>query len=332
MTSAARHQGVIDVHHHILPPSYVEAVGTNAVSRLLVSGRLPDWTPETSLSVMDRHGIAKAYISMSAPGVPFGGEAGAAVVRAFNDEAAALRRDRPDRFGTFGYLPLPDMAAALDELRRLFDRVGTDGVSLLSSYGTRHLGHPDFAEVFDALNLRRAVVFIHPAEGPGAWELPDVPAATLDFPVDTSRTIISLLTSGTFSRCPDIRFIFSHAGGVVPFLAARLARLERMPQHKERLETGVVSILARQCYDTALSANKFVLDPLLRLAGPNRILFGSDYPFAPEDTTVASLKELRSLGLGLDDLERIERDNASSLLTPNAGCDTSEERGFHVVT
>lgn len=323
---------VIDVHHHILPPRYIEAVGASAISDLLVSGRLPDWTPEVSLSVMDRHGIAKAYISMSAPGVPFGGEDGAKVVRAFNDDAAVLRRERPDRFGTFGYLPLPDVPAALDELTRLIDNLGTDGISLLSSYGTRHLGDPAFAPLFDALNARRAVVFVHPAEGPGAWALPDVPAATLDFPVDTSRTILSLLTSGTFSRCPDIRFIFSHAGGVVPFLAARLARLERMPQHRDRFEDGVVPILSRQRYDTALSANPFVFDGLLRLAGAEHILFGSDFPFAPEDTTTASLRGLRGLDLAPHDLDRIERENAASLLSRSSGSVSSSERGLGVAT
>lgn len=324
-------QPVVDIHHHILPPRYVEAVGAEAIAGLLVSGKLPEWTPQVSLDVMERHGIAKAYVSMSAPGVPMGGEAGFEIVRAFNDDAAALRDQRPDRFGTFSYLPLPDAAASLDEISRVFDHLGTDGVSVLSSYGEKHLGDPAFTDVFDALNRRAAVVFVHPAEGPGAWPLPDVPAATLDFPIDTSRAILSLLTSGTFSRCPDIRFIFSHAGGVVPFLAARLARLERMPQHNGRYEDGVIAMLSRQLYDTALSANAYIFDALMRLAGPQRILFGSDFPFAPEDTTTASLKGLRSLQLDPEHLQRIERTNAVGLMDAGVGASGSAAGELGVV-
>jgi hypothetical protein len=83
----------IDVHHHILPPRYVEAVGEAAIGQLLVSGKAPKWTPEIAIEVMDRHGIEKAYTSMSAPGVSGFPEAEtASIVRSFNDDAANIRR------------------------------------------------------------------------------------------------------------------------------------------------------------------------------------------------------------------------------------------------
>jgi 6-methylsalicylate decarboxylase len=76
--------------------------------------------------------------------------------------------------------------------------------------------------VLDELNRRGAVVYFHPTEAPcacGHNHGAAIPAATLAFPVDITMAIASLLFSGTFARCRNISFIFSHAGGTVPFLA-----------------------------------------------------------------------------------------------------------------
>ena len=304
----------IDVHHHILPPRYVTAVGEDAIGRLLVSGKVPSWTPEIAIEVMDRHGIEKAYTSMSAPGVSGFTEADTTrIVRSFNDDGARLRRDYPRRFGTFSYLPLPYVAAVLAEIAHVFEEMETDGVCLLTSYGRHLLGDNRFAPIFDELNRRKAVVFVHPDVGPCGCQISGVPAATIDFPFDTTRAILSLMMSGTFRRCPDIRFIFSHAGGTVPFLAERLARLERIPTNRDVLNPGVLATLKNLYFDTALSANRYAFASLTELVEIDHILFGSDYPFAPEDTTAASVEGLAGLPLTRDQLAAIERRNALSL-------------------
>jgi predicted TIM-barrel fold metal-dependent hydrolase len=309
----------IDVHHHILPPRYVEAVGEAAIGQLLVSGKAPKWTPEIAIDVMDRHGIEKAYTSMSAPGVSGLPEAEtASIVRAFNDDAAKMRRDYGGRFGTFSYLPLPYVDQSLAEISRAFDETGTDGIGLLTSYGQRLLGDPSFAPIFQELDRRRAIVFVHPDVGPCSCHIPGVPAATIDFPFDTTRAIVSLMMSGTFQRCPNIRFIFSHAGGTVPFLAERIARLERIPANREILKPGVIAMLKKLYFDTALSANKYSFAALTELVSHHQILFGSDYPFAPEDTTAASIKSLGELGLPVEQLAAIERGNALALFQRGA--------------
>ena len=311
---AAPHR--IDVHHHILPPRYVEAVGEAAIGQLLVSGKAPKWTPQIALDVMDRHGIEKAYTSMSAPGVSGCSESEtSAIVRSFNDDAATMRRDYAGRFGTFSYLPLPHVAPSLAEISRVFDETGTDGIGLLTSYGDRLLGDPAFDPVFRELDRRGAIVFVHPDVGPCSCHIPGVPAATIDFPFDTTRAILSLMMHGTFQRCPNIRFIFSHAGGTVPFLAERMARLERIPANRELLKPGVISMLKKLYFDTALSANKYAFSALTELVSHRNILFGSDYPFAPEDTTAASVKGLAELALPPEHLAAIERCNALELFS-----------------
>ena len=304
----------IDVHHHILPPDYVAEVGDARIGPLILAGRTPEWTPQMSIEAMDRNGIAAAVTSVSAPGVWFGDAAAAAALcRRTNDYAAALKRDHPGRFGMFAALPLPDVEASLEEIAYALDALEADGIGLLTSYGGAYPGDAAFAPVFDELDRRGAVVYFHPTDAPCSQCLPGIPAATLDFPFDTTRAVVSLLFGGTFARCRNVRFVFSHAGGTVPFLAERIARLGARPGFREAAPGGVIPELARLYYDTALSANRTAFASLLELAAPARILFGSDYPFAPEATMTATVKGLAGLGLPAADLAAIERGNALGL-------------------
>lgn len=304
----------IDVHHHILPPDYVEIVGDDRIGPLILAGRTPEWTPEMSIEAMDRNGIATAVTSISAPGLWFGdSEETIKLCRHCNEYAAEIARAHPGRFGVFASLPLPDVEASLAEIDYALDTLKADGIGLLTSYGDRYPGDPAFAPVFDELDRRGAVVYFHPTNAPCSQCLPEIPAATLDFPFDTTRAIVSLLFGGTFARCQNIRFIFSHAGGAAPYLAERIARLGARPGFKEKVPNGVVPELRRLYYDTALSANWLAFRSLFELVAPAHVLFGSDYPFAPEATMTATVKGLIELGLDDDVLRGIERDNALGL-------------------
>ena len=304
----------IDVHHHILPPDYVATVGDDRIGPLILAGRTPEWTPAMSVEAMDRNGIATAVTSISAPGMWFGDTAESVrLARICNEYAASIRSDHPGRFGMFASLPLPDVDASLAEIDYALDTLKADGIGLLTSYGDRYPGDAAFQPVFDELDRRRATVYFHPTNAPCSQCLPEIPAATLDFPFDTTRAVVSLLYSGTFARCRDIRFVFSHAGGTVPFLAERIARLGARPGFKETVPNGVLPELERLYYDTALSANWLAFRSLLELVTPDKILFGSDYPFAPEATMTATVQGLIDLGLDSAVLRGIERDNALAL-------------------
>ena len=309
----------IDVHHHILPPDYVEIVGDDRIGPLILAGRTPEWTPEMSIEAMDRNGIATAVTSISAPGLWFGdSEETIKLCRHCNEYASEIARAHPGRFGVFASLPLPDVEASLAEIDYALDTLKADGIGLLTSYGDRYPGDPAFAPVFDELDRRGAVVYFHPTNAPCSQCLPEIPAATLDFPFDTTRAIVSLLFGGTFARCQNIRFIFSHAGGAAPYLAERIARLAARPGFKEKVPNGVVPELQRLYYDTALSANWLAFRSLFELVAPEHVLFGSDYPFAPEATMTATVKGLIDMGLEDDVLRGIERDNALRLF-PHMG-------------
>lgn len=311
------HAHRIDVHHHILPPNYVRIVGDDRIGPLLVAGKTPVWTPQHSIEAMDRNGIEKSITSISAPGLWFGDvEATRRLTRECNDYAAKMRLDHPGRFGVFASLPLPDIEGAFREISYALDELEADGIGLLTNYDGKYPGDPCFAPVFDELNRRKAVVYFHPTEAHCcAAAGVGVPAATLEFPFDTTRAITSMLFAGTFARCRDIRFIFSHAGGTVPFLAERIARLQVRPEFKASVPDGVMFELKRLFFDTALSANELAFSALLKLVAPEQVLFGSDYPFAPETTMTATVKGLSELGLPADVLQAIERTNALRLLS-----------------
>ena len=307
----------IDMHHHILPPDYLSAVAAAGITA--GGGRdFPEWSPDVSLALMDRHGIEKAMVSISSPGLYFG-DPGAArdLARLCNEYSAQLIRDNPGRFGAFAALPLPDIDASLTELAYALDVLGLQGACLLTNYGGAYLGNPQFAGLFDELSRRKCVVFVHPDVPPGSDSLGlSAPAFMVEFVIDTTRTVSDLLFSGTLERCPDIRFILAHAGGTIPYLALRLTLGQFLPGLQDKVPQGVVTYLGRLYYDTALSASPYALRSLQELVEPSQILFGSDFPFAPELATMATIEGLRSYD-GFDDqvLKEIERDNALSLFS-----------------
>ena len=290
--------GWIDVHHHILPPFYLDAMraagaGRTGVPPEVAAIRFPAWQPEDSLEVMDRHGIAAAVVSVSTPGVHFGDDAAArSLARRANEYAAGLVRAHPTRFGAFASLTLPDVDGALAELAYALDELHLNGVVLLASAGGRYLGDPGFDDLFVELDRRRAVVFLHPTTPPGA-PLPGldlVPVSTVEFVADTTRAIANLILSGTLERHPGVSIICAHAGGFAPYITDRLqAAWERDPANAERAPAGPLAYLRRLVYDTALSANPYTLPAVRALAGDDGVLLGTDFPFAGPDVVAATV-------------------------------------------
>lgn len=304
----------VDVHHHILPPPYM----LQARDRILeISDRdhsaLLNWTPARAIEEMDRTGIATAITSLSLPGVWFGGaQAARSLARTCNDYAAQMTKDYPGRFGLFAVVPLPDVEGSLREIAYAFDVLKADGIGLVSNYDDKWPGDPSFAPVFDELNRRKAVVFIHPtAPSCCSHLMPGIAASTVEFLFDTSRAILSLLVNGTLSRFPDIRFIFCHAGGTMPMLAARTnAFVERHKDVAERVPDGVAVELRKLYYDVANSVNPSSMAALMKLVPTSQLLFGSDFPYVPPAVTA---NQLDHFGLSASELEAINRENAAHL-------------------
>ncbi|MFH8409153.1 amidohydrolase family protein [Streptomyces sp. NPDC018019] len=271
----------IDVHQHIVPPVWAETLAAQGLD----SGgwAIPGWSPKSAIAMMDEQGIATGVLSVTAPGVHLGDDAQARdLARAVNEYGAEVVKDSPDRFGHFAGLPLPDVDAAVAEAVHALDTLHADGVVLMSNARGRYLGDPDFEPLWAELDRRGANVFIHPAQPPMDL-LPGTPAPLADYVFDTTRSALNLVLNGVMHRYPNVRVILSHGGGFLPYAAYRFTGLTSTVVDRERTAEDILRDLKRFYFDTALSASPSALPALLAFAEPGHILYGSDWPFAPQD-------------------------------------------------
>jgi aminocarboxymuconate-semialdehyde decarboxylase len=255
---------------------------------------------------------------VSTPGVHTGDSAKAsALARRCNEFSADLVGSRPDRFASFACLPLPDVEASLEELSYAVDVLGLDGFVLFTNSNGVYLGDPVLEPVFQELERRQAVVFVHPNPSPDAVAhslgLPD---NLLDFPTDTNRAVAQMHYANRFARTPNVQYIFSHAGGSIPYLAARFAIIDEMDFIAGAEQRGTAAEMFRRMYwDTALAASDPVLHMLRDVAGITQVLYGTDFPYQRRDLAVRSKQQILH-SVALNDLERgaILGSNASRLV------------------
>jgi predicted TIM-barrel fold metal-dependent hydrolase len=312
--------GMIDVHFHLIPQFYRDAVYAAGTGPAI--GRYPDWTPQLALELMDRHGIALAMLSLGQPGVGFlPDDKAAAFARRCNDYAAELIAQHPTRFGCFGLLPMHDIDAALAEARYCLETLRFEGISLFASYGAKFLGDAVFDPVLDYLNARGTVAHIHPSLHPSSKSL-DLPwpGFMIEYPFDTTRAAVNLLFSGALERFADIRFILSHAGGTLPFLAWRLSVAPMIDKRlKQRSRDEIFAGLKTFWYDTALASGPQPFGTLSQIAAPERILFGSDWPFCNDAVVAEEVADFTEPDfLSPVELAKISRDNALRLFPGRA--------------
>lgn len=258
---------------------------------------------------MDSQAIATGILSLSAPGVHLASDVeGRALARQVNEYHADLVRSRPDRFGQFACVPLPDIDGSVAEATYALDELHADGVVLLSNAAGRYLGDPDFEPLWAELDARAAVVFIHPTEPPVPM-LKGLPSPLVDYPFDTTRTAIHMVANGVTSRHTRIKVILSHAGGFLPYAAYRFVGAAQF--NPGTTSEGIMADMKRFYFDTALSSTPAALPSLLAFADPTHITFGSDFPFAPDSHQFTAELDIYPLD---EDLRRaINRGNAEKL-------------------
>jgi len=308
----------IDVHQHFVSPSFHALLNSKNSPTSPVPGLAAwrDYSPAWAIEQLDRVGVETAMLSITAPGVWFGdAEQARQLSREMNEFAMArMVGDHKGRFGLFAVLPLPDVEGSLKEIEYALDTLKADGFGVLTSYGNVWLGDPSFAPVLDELNRRKAVIYVHPTDAACCQGLlPRVPNQMLEYPMDTMRTITSLIVSETATRCPDVKFIFSHAGGPLVGVAGRLLGAEMTADNLAKTPAPNTRLhhLRRFYYDTAASANPVNMQALKSLVGVSQIVFGTDAPFVDGAPQV---RGLQTAGFGTDELARVERGNALALL------------------
>lgn len=314
----------IDLHHHFVSPGLAKKA-----SEVRRQGweTLRDYNVARTVEIMDKAGIATGIASLTTPGLWMGDEfrieraQTIALAREMNEFAAKMMSDYKGRFGLFTVLPMPDIDATLKEIEYGLDTLHADGAGFLSSYGRQWLGDKQFDPIWQELNRRSAVVYTHPTDSAcchnieAAWSGP----GTIEWLTDTARTIHSLIVNGpnnapsVATRYPNIKFIWSHAGGSLIGLVSRVVGnvsgedLRDTPAPNSRLAQ-----VRRFYYDTAGSANPVLIQGLKTLLGDtSHIVFGTDIPFGNGQAIV---KGLQSCGLTAEELKGIDRENAVRIL------------------
>jgi predicted TIM-barrel fold metal-dependent hydrolase len=284
----------IDVHHHIFPQEYVDTLKEVGVEKSL-GRKLPKWNARTSLKKMKENGVQKAMVSITAPGVYIPEAASKEgfpeeLARIANKSIAKLIKEYPENFGGFATIPMLNQAAAIDELNYALDELKLDGVCLFTNYNGKYLGHQDFEEIFKEFNRRKVVVFLHPADpGEEFDNTLGIPNGLIEVTFDTTRAVTNLMYNGVLDRHQNIKYILSHGGGTIPYIAWRLASIEYGQKDKrtpvaralydflvKKEPTTGLNHLRNMYYDTANVSGTYALKALQSFVGKDHIVYGTD--------------------------------------------------------
>jgi 6-methylsalicylate decarboxylase len=306
-TKPAVSAGRIDVHRHFVPPGYlVDPKRTWLNDRATIARQLEDMDKGgVALSVMSLSGLSRSYTDTSDA---------RKFSRTVNEYAAKLASDHPGRFGQFAYLPFPDIDGSLKEIEYALDTLKADGIYLMTNYGDKFLGDEAFAPIFEELNRRRAVVYTHPTSHPCCEQLvPGLRDADIEYGTNTTRAIAKFVFSGFSRRYPNVRMIWSHAGGTMPFLIRRFdKRVKESPEFQPILPEGFSPEARKFFYDIAQAPERAPMAALRAVAPVSQMLFGTDWPHLTTEEHVVGLQNCGVFDAA--ELKAIDRDNALRLM------------------
>jgi predicted TIM-barrel fold metal-dependent hydrolase len=249
-------------------------------------------------------------------------ERGRTQARAFNEYGAQIAKDFPGRFGLFAALPMADVDGTLKEIEYACDVLKTDGFGITTSYADMWLGDTKLRPIWAELNRRKAVVYVHPSDDrcciPAtlSYETQGITGPWLEWPMNTARTMLSLMINGITREFSGIRFIFSHGGGVMPLFIHRIVGFRDWDAvGPERLRAlfpdGIEAEFRKLYFEGAQAYSPVNMDALMKLVPASHILFGTDYDRFP---IAHSIKLFAALKLPANIRRGIERENALMLL------------------
>jgi predicted TIM-barrel fold metal-dependent hydrolase len=297
----------IDVHHHISPPSWVDALKSMKKDTPPVT----NWSVQKTIEDMDAGGVATAMTTPQVQGLD--APTAARVAKESNEFAKKLEADHPGRFGTWAMLPLPHVDESLKAIEYAFDTLKVDGVGIMTSYGDKWLGYQEFEPVWQELNRRKAIVYTHPTAANCCVNLVrGVDEAYIEFGTDTTRSIFSIVFSGFAEKYPDINWIWSHGGGSITAFYERFTvqALMRPPYKDKFTRDRVETQIRRFYYDTAAIPNDVTLSALAKMVPASQILYGTDFPYRRAAEYTKPLADF----FRADDLKAVDRDNALRLV------------------
>ena len=281
-------QKIIDVHCHNILPSYIETLDRHDAA-LEETFPLPTWNVESHLAFMKGAGIECSVLTMPAPQPWFGDvDESRRIIREYNEYCAALKRTYPGKFKFCASLPLPDVKAAIQEAIYALDTLGADGIKLATNSRGQYVGDVELDTLMHILNERQAVIILHPHKPSPVNEgiIANSPLAVYEYPAETTRAVINMISRNVLSRYSDVKFVVPHCGSFLPLAIPRMKAV-----HPAMVSKGFM--LRNLYYDLAGAATPEVVRTLLAITTPDHLLYGSDYPYQPDWVLKAGLERMR---------------------------------------
>ena len=310
----------IDIHAHYFPLEYLDRLdryGGSQQSIFIRKSGMASTTAgdlEAHFRTMDLANVDMQVLSASSQ-LPYFADASHSVdaARLANDVFAGLVRECPKRLAAFACAPLPHVKASIDEIRRALDDLGMVGVTAGTTVLGKSVADTSFDGFFAELNLRKAVLFLHPTGGSAGSSLIESSKLTwpIGAPLEDTICLLQLMQANIPSRFPDVRIILPHLGGFAPFLTARLDQLQDrfLPP-----SAAPPSVQAKHFWYDTVNANPWALRCTQEAAGSDRLLLGTDYPFWRDGAFQLCVDYVKEAGLPAQDVDRILGGNAEQLL------------------
>ena len=283
-------QDVIDVHSHIITPEFVSSLERE--DRLMDEGfPLPKYDVTSHLKWMDETGVETSVLTLAAPQ-----PTSALVVRQANEAAARIKREHPGRFMFCAALPLPDVDAAIREVKYALDTLGADGIKLATNVAGQYLGEPELDTLFAVLAQRRAVVILHPhrPEPVNREVMAQTPLAMQEYLSETTRAVANMISRNVLARYPGVKVVVPHCGAYLPLAVPRMQSLTPVMQANKMVgDIDWEANLAALYYDLAGAHSPEVIRMMLTITTPDHLLYGSDYPYVAPQVLTQSLARMR---------------------------------------
>ena len=277
--------------------------------------------PEVRLKLMDKYGIDVQALSQTTPVLMgFGPKDAAEICRRSNDDNYALCKEYPDRFVNICIISLLDMGSAMKELDHSINELDCRGVTISSNQNGKGLDSPEYFQFYEKLVEHDLPLLIHPTH----WEsypLVDMDKAwrmmhVFGWPFDTTQAVWRLILGGVIDRYPPLKVIMHHMGAMLPYFVRRIESTFKL-HLKDKLPRHISQYWSNIYGDTAVDGTVAAYPCGYAFFGPDRLMYGSDYPFGPqvgEAYIRDNLAGVKAMDIPPQDMEKILGENAKKLL------------------